>query len=78
MTWLTCSHDEADVIIVNQVMSAARHIVCDNTDVFVILIHFYKTLNITIELFMIPPTRNVANIGATLTKYRDIVPHLLP
>ena len=39
------SHEEADVIVVNQVMSAARqgrktiHVVCDDTDVFVLVIH---------------------------------------
>ena len=53
-------YEEADVIVVNQVMSAASqgyktiHIVFDNTDVFVLLIHFYKTLNITSELLMVP------------------------
>ena len=54
------SHEEADVIVINQVMSAvsqgykAIHIVCDNTDVFVLLLQFYKTLNITSELLMVP------------------------
>ena len=49
-------HEEADVIVGNQVTSAASqcyktiHIVCDNTDVFVPLVHFYKTLNTTSEL----------------------------
>ena len=39
--------------MVNQVMSAARQgrkiiqVVCDDTAVFVLLIHFYKTLQIT-------------------------------
>ena len=53
------SHEEADVIVVNQVMSTASrgyktiHIVCDDTDVFVLLVHFYKTLNITSELLML-------------------------
>ena len=68
------SHEETDVIIVNQVTSAASqgyktiHIVCDDTDVFVLLVYFYKTLNITSELLMVPTsseTRNVANIDAT-------------
>ena len=51
------SHEEADVIIVNQVMSAARqgyeiiNIVCEDTDgFFSLLVNFYKTLNITSEL----------------------------
>jgi hypothetical protein len=44
------SHEEADVIIVNQVMSAARQgykTIHNCTDVFVLLVHFYKTLNNT-------------------------------
>ena len=49
------SHEKADVIIVNEVMSAARqgyntiHVVCDDTDVFVLLVHFCKTLYITLN-----------------------------
>ena len=67
------SHEEADVIVVNQVMSAARqvyktiHIVCDDTNVFVLLVHFYKTLNITSESLIVPTrskTKIVANNGA--------------
>ena len=74
-------HEETDVIIVNQVMYAARqgcniiHVVCDDTDVFVLLVHFYNALNIASELLMVPtsPERNVTNIGATVRKHGDIV-----
>ena len=57
---------------VNHVMSVARHgfktihIVCDDTDVFVQVVNFNKTLNITTELRMMPTIytpRNEANIG---------------
>ena len=70
------SYEEADVIVVNQVMSAASqgyktiHIVCDNTDVFVLLVHFYKTLNITSELLMVP--------SSTTRKHDELLPHILP
>jgi len=78
-------HEEADVIIVNQVTYAARHgyniihVVCDDTDVFVLLVHFYNALNIASELLIVPtsPERNVTNIGATLRKHGDIVQHIL-
>ena len=62
---------------VNQVMSAARHgfktihILCDDTDVFVQVVYFYKTLNITAEPLMMPTmytSRNVANIGKLLAQ----------
>ena len=71
------SHGEADVIVVNQVMSAASqgyktiHIVCDNRDVFVLLVHFYKPLNITSELLMVLTT-------STAMKHDDLLPHILP
>ena len=63
------SHDEANVIIVNRVMSADRHgyktnhIVCDDTDVFVLQLHFYKTLNITTELIMVPTSYKPSNVA---------------
>ena len=78
-------HEEADVIMVHRVMSAARqgrqtiHIVCDDTDVFVLLIHFYKTLQITNQIIMVPTSlnRTVANIGDTVKKHDNIVEHIL-
>ena len=71
------SHEEADVIIVNQVMSAARQgyktirIVCDNIDVFELLVDFYKTLNYTSELLVVP-TRS------TTRKNDKHLSHILP
>jgi hypothetical protein len=79
MTWLSRGG--------NQVMSTASqgyktiHIECDDTDVFVLLVHFYQTLNITSELFMVPrssKTRNVADIGITVRNHDKIVPRILP
>ena len=46
---------------------------------YTILVHFYKTLNITSELLMMPTgykTRNMANTS-TVRKHEDIVPHVL-
>ena len=69
------SHREADVIVVNQLMSVASqgyktiHIVCDNTDVFALLVHFYKTLNITSELLMVPAR-------STTRKHDELLPHI--
>ena len=63
------SHEETNVIMLNQVMLSVRHgyttihIVCDDT----LCVHFFKTLNITIELLMVPTSykpRNLANIGS--------------
>ena len=66
-------------------MSAARqgrktiHVVCDDTDVFVLLIHFYKTLQIINQKIMVPTSlnRTVANIGDTVKKHANIVQHIL-
>jgi len=83
---MAIKHEEADVIFVNQFISATReayntiHIICDDTDVFVILLHFYDKLNFENELLMVPTSskRNVVNIGATVNKYPDIIKHILP
>ena len=50
---------------------------CDDTDVFVLLVHFYNALNIASELLMVSTSeRNVTNIGATVRKHSDIVQHI--
>ena len=70
---LANNHEEADRQIYKTI-----HFACDDTDVFVLLVHFYKILNITNELFMVPTgskTRNVANIGITVRKHEEIVLH---
>ena len=77
-------HEEADAIIINQVASAASqgshdiHVVSDDTDVFILLLHYYKSLNLTC-LIMKPTSskRCVVDKSATAKKYNDIVPHLL-
>ena len=82
---MATSHEEADVTVVNQVMFAARqgrktiHVVCDDTDVFVFLIHFYKTLQITNQIIMVPTSlnRTMANIGDPVKKHHNIVQHIL-
>ena len=79
-------HEEADDIIVTQMLSSARQgykiitLCMAIHDVFVIWVHFYKTLTITSELVMVPPsykTWNAAIIGKTVRKHEDIVPHAL-
>ena len=46
-------------------------IVCYNIDVFEILVHFYKTLNYTSELLVVP-TRS------TTRKHDKLLTHILP
>ena len=83
---LSVTHEEADVIIANHVVHIARqtpsiiHVVCDDTDVFVLLVHFYSSENLSSDIFMIPTrsARSVVNIGATAKENEDIAKYLLP
>ena len=83
---LRVTHEEADVIIVNQVVKIAQehctsiHVVYDDTDVFVLLIHFYASQDIYTNIYMVPTntTRSAVDIGATARQHHDIVQYLLP
>ena len=77
-------HEEADVIIVNQLVyladQGARNIlvVCDDIDVFILLIYFYcgKDLSCGVIMESPVPGRTVVDIKATADKYKHIVEHL--
>lgn len=76
-------HEEANVINVNQVISAAKQghktiqVICDDTDVIVLLAHFYQSS--TCYLYIVPTStsENVINIGLTVQQHSEIVPHLI-
>ena len=60
-----CSHEEADVIIPQQLIYAVNEgakciqIVSDDSDVFVILLHFYHQLKLEATVLLEPaPTTN--------------------
>ena len=63
------SHEEADVIIIHQMVKAAAsgvkiiNIVCEDTDVFVLLLHFYTKLNLTCHLTMEGPSAERTTVG---------------
>ena len=77
-------HEEADVIIVNHLVyladQGARNllVVCDDTDVFILLICFYcgKDLSCGISMESSVPGRTVVDIKATADKHKHIVEHL--
>ena len=77
-------HEEADVIIVNQLVyladQGARNIlvVCDDTDVFMLLIYFYcgKDLSCGVIMESPVPGRTVVDIKTTADKHKHIVEHL--
>ena len=80
---ITC--EEADTMIPNIAVSmfqkgmSSVHVIVEDTDVFVLLTHFYYLLNIKGSLMMIPfsSSTTVTDIGETVLKHSSIMPHLL-
>ena len=80
------THEEADIIIAHHVVHIARetspiiHIVCDDTDVFMLLVYFYSSEDLRSDVFMVPTrtSRSAVNIGATAKEQEDIAKYLLP
>ena len=78
------THEEADVIIVQQGAKLANagtpsiRVICDDTDVFVLLIYFYHSLGLTCTLTMESTgcERALIDIGASVEKHKDISPYL--
>ena len=78
-------HGEADVIIPNQVIYLENlgccriKVISDDTDVFVLLVHYYTDKKLTATLIMEPTSQGYisVNIGSTVVKHRSIAPHLL-
>ena len=79
----TC-HEEADVIIIQQMLKAVENgvkrinIVCEDTDVFVLLVHFYAKLSLTCRLTMEGPSaeRSTVDIGATVKEHQQLLSKL--
>ena len=76
---LSITHEEADVIMTNQAMTAALegyqsiHVICDDTDVFILLTHFYHALGVKCDIYMVPISsdRKVTDIAATCQKQKS-------
>ena len=77
-------HEEADVMIVNQLVDLAGkgvnniRVVCDDTDVFILMLYFHcgKNLNCGVIMESPVPGRKVVDIKATANKHRTITDHL--
>ncbi|KAH3755283.1 hypothetical protein DPMN_189974 [Dreissena polymorpha] len=73
---LRTTHEEADVIIPRQVVMAIEEgavcvkVICDDTDVFVLLLHVYLTIHLTCTVLMkgTSADRTIVDIGATTQK----------
>ena len=77
---LATTHEEADVIMVQQTVELAESgaacitVVSDDTDVFILLIHFYAARNLSCKLFMetTGSDRAVIDIAATVYAQANI------
>ena len=82
--FLHTTHEEADVIIAQQVVYLAEagantiRVVSDDTDVFLLLIYFYSIEKLTCNVFMSATLNKRASIkiNACARKYLSITPHL--
>ena len=83
---LATSYEEADNVIVQQVLSCAAEnaeskitVVADDTDVFVLLLHYHHMANLKNVVLMESPIkgRTVVNIGKTVQKHSGIVEGIL-
>ena len=78
-------HEETDVNIPIQVVYLVKRRCCrmkvisDDTDVCVLLVHYYTDKKLTATLIMEPTSQGCSsvNIGSTVAKHRSIAPHLL-
>ena len=82
---LDTTHEEADIIIVQQMLLAAKEnptaitVISDDTDVFILLLHCYLEDGLQMTVTMESPIsgRAVRDIGKTVSKHKDIIPDLL-
>ena len=80
---LETHHEEADNIIVQQVLKCgakAVSVISDDTDVFILLLHYYQKANLAIPITMESPSqgRVATDIKGTDKKHAKIVKELLP
>ena len=76
------THEDADVVIIQQAVHLTPtginsiRVVADDTDVFVLLLYYYTTQQLTCNLVMTGTSygRTSDNIKATAEKYSDIIP----
>ena len=82
---MSTTHEETDVIIPQQAINPIEEratcvkVISDDTDFFVLFLHFYieQSLSTTVFLEGTGSNRNVIDIGKTAEKQKDVVPSLL-
>lgn len=80
---LEVAHEEADTIIIHQLLEKSKyphradiHVMCDHTDVFVLLLYYYHKYQMTNDVYMVPfkSGRAIVDIKATVAKHCSIIP----
>ena len=82
---LKIMQEKADIIIPHQEVCLTSlgccciKVISDDTDVFVLLVHYYAKKTLTSTLLIEPTSqgRSSVNIGSTVAKHRSISPQLL-
>ena len=79
---MATTQEEADTIIIRQVSfltDGTAIVVADDTDIFLLLLHFCNLKNIACRVLMKSPIsgRAVIDIAATVEKHKGIIPNLL-
>ena len=83
---LRSTHEEADVLLVQQAMNVALYeqvspvtVIADDNDIFVLLLHFHHKLKVKVPLFMESPKkeRTGIDIAATAEGCKDILDDII-
>ena len=82
---LRTTHEEADVVMVQQMVHIASagatsiRVISDDTDVFVLLLHFFQSAHLTCDLIMVGTshTRSSVDIKATVQKHDELISSVL-
>ena len=82
---LKTTHEEADHFLPHQMVATAQEnkkgvsVVSNDTDVFVLLLHYYQAQNLSIPVVMESPIkeRAVIDVSQTVQRNRNIVPELI-
>ena len=82
---ISTSHEKADNIIIQQTFMAVEQgaeylsVMADDTDVYILLLHYYNQKELHIPMFMESPVhvRQTIDIRATAKEHANILPNLL-
>ena len=82
---ISTGHEEADNIIIQQTFMAVEQgakclsVMADDTDVYILLLHYYNQKELNIPMFMESPVhrRQTIDIRATAKEHANILPNLL-